>query len=370
MIDIKRMQEVYSEALSDFYRYEPKEIEYAKHLVMKNVKELGVSFPDEFATLNILNVGTGRESVALQQLGARHVYHFDISEIAVQALNQLKRKDPRYANISSCHRDICEPQKLPINDGIDLVYLSGVLHHLYDPATALKNIFDVMNHGARLFIRIYRSGILYYLIVDFIRRFIRYEQRQIFKEIFLKKYPEETPVTKNLYASAYDEFFVEILRLYDPGELDAYFLNHGFEVLYPQNCPPYDHENNARLDYNSVSLFYYHRPSFKMANTVTKTVKFPVHVDQLRDIAYHEEHIQKTVCLMNTFLRDLKMYPPRHLVELALDLYEIVFVPRQNSILQKRVELGAIDYTPPVPCLVSGQDLHHAIQERLRRSSL
>lgn len=73
-----KMSETYSDIYQDQYNLDPKVVNYATKMIKKNLAEMGVSFR-QIKKMNVLNVGTGIETIVFRKLGAKKVYHFDIS---------------------------------------------------------------------------------------------------------------------------------------------------------------------------------------------------------------------------------------------------------------------------------------------------
>ncbi|HUS97141.1 MAG TPA: hypothetical protein VMX97_10410 [Hyphomicrobiaceae bacterium] len=116
----KEMRDVYAQIYQDSYNLEPQAMEVAMDRVTKNLGEFSLSKID-LAGMNVLNVGPGREALALHKMGAKRVFHFDISDLAVGAIHRAQLNSPALSNIQSSRRDFCAREDLPIDEGIDLV---------------------------------------------------------------------------------------------------------------------------------------------------------------------------------------------------------------------------------------------------------
>ena len=313
----RRMTEVYAHIYEDFYAFEERAMAAASAIIQKNLEEIGIS-PEQLKTLQVLNVGTGREAMAFHRLGAKAVFHFDISGKSVSILSKLRRADPAFRNIHTRRLDVCDPSGLRLEAGIDFVYLNGVLHHLHDPAAAVRNIAAVLNPSAKCFFRIYRSGCLGFYVTDFIRRFIRYQDRREVMRQFALLYPQPSEASRLLYVDLYDNFFVPVLQLYDPVQVDAYFERLGFRACVAQRHAAYDHAD-TRPSGQGVSLYYERRGS---ARAGRRPAPFPPHIDQLQGIAYRESHIQATNALMSEFLARAGRLSQQARVKTAVALYE------------------------------------------------
>ena len=86
-----KTEKVYSKIYNDKYNYHPKQAFYAKKNIIKNLKQSKINLRD-LKKKNILNIGTGIESVVFNKLGAKKIYHFDLSRRAVKNLSKLSKK--------------------------------------------------------------------------------------------------------------------------------------------------------------------------------------------------------------------------------------------------------------------------------------
>ena len=77
--------------------------------------------------LDVMDVGTGRQSLSLSMLGAKSVDHYDLSKAHVERFSQLLNDKYSHLNIKTHNLDLCE-SALPI-EKYDFVYLSGIVHH-------------------------------------------------------------------------------------------------------------------------------------------------------------------------------------------------------------------------------------------------
>lgn len=336
MLKIKhaqRMTSVYSHIYADFYELKEDALAQAKTIIQKNLRESGIDL-SSFKGMNVLNVGPTREAVALHALGAKNIYHFDISDVAVESILKIKSQNRDFDNLYTRQTDICINQDLGISEKIDFVYLSGVLHHLYDPRRALENIFRNLSCRPKLFFRIYRSGSLAFFVVDFIRKFIGWSDKDRVVKLFRDKYgSNKTGEIMILYADMYDNFFVPTLRLYIPKAVNRFFGAYGLGVSVRQNFVDYDHANTAV--YGQGWSLYYSCADFKYNDRIKAS--FPGHLDQLQGIDYKEDYIKETVNLMKEFLVRANAVARETKIAMALELY------RASQLYRSRVSVCAAE---------------------------
>jgi SAM-dependent methyltransferase len=320
----KRMADVYSHIYGAFYDFESRSMERAHAMIGTNLEELGVAM-DLLPSLNVLNIGTGRETLVFHQLKAKKVNHFDVSMRSVSRLNEMSRT-PEFSSIRSTQADICIAGALKLDHEIDLIYLNGVLHHLHSTGVAAKNLAKSLRPSARVFFRIYRSGSLGFFVVDFIRRFVTYDDFQLYSKIGAERF-SDTEDPAGIYADVVDDFFVPVLKLFDPRALDVYFEKNGFKVLRPREFKEYDHADTG-VGGQGWSLYYEY--SGAGAEGIDESA-FPEHVDQLHGIEYAESFIKRTVVMMDEALDLMESVSAMDRINFALDMYEVSQTYRRAS---------------------------------------
>lgn len=318
-----RMQAVYEHLYQDRYRFKTNEVANAEALIVKNLGEMGL-MPAFLHGQQVMDMGTGRQSVAFSRLGAKTVFHFDISPVPVEALTGLAAEEPRFANIRSQRVDICLPADLDVPGGLDLVYMVGILQHLHNPGQAMVNILPVVNPGGYVYFRNYRSGTLNMLVVDFLRRLVPRDAGEAFANQFAYRYPgfllhhdnTHQNVLARFYTSLYDHLFVPVLNLYNPRQLDGFFREAGFEPVIDYCGPIYNHDNDMVLGGTGISLYYQRR-----RHGAAELPPFPRPVDQLAGLDYAEPFIRRTVELMTIMLERADRLSLSQILNFAIDAY-------------------------------------------------
>lgn len=124
---------------------------------------------DDISTMRVLDVGTGRQSLALAHLGASEVAHFDISRANVKNFKRFLNK--KGLKITSQLADICE-RKLNENGNFDLIYLQGIIQHVKDPSKAIQNLSKSCAPGGKVWFYHYQAGAVYHLYSETYRSII------------------------------------------------------------------------------------------------------------------------------------------------------------------------------------------------------
>lgn len=120
--------------------------------------------PEDFKDRLVLEVGcgSGRPASVAATFGAE-IIGIDLSE-AVQTAYSLTQRYPLLHVVQS------DAYALPFRPCFDFVYSVGVIHHLPDPAQALRSILKVLPPGNRLVIWVYGIREIWYKPVDWMRK--------------------------------------------------------------------------------------------------------------------------------------------------------------------------------------------------------
>jgi SAM-dependent methyltransferase len=116
--------------------------------------------PGHVSGLRVAEIGsgTGRIVRMLLSAGAAHVVALEPSA----AFDVLKRNTAEYGQRVTCLR--ATGDQLPREEAFDLVVSIGVLHHVPDPAPAVRAAYDALRPGGRMLVWLYgREGNAFYL---------------------------------------------------------------------------------------------------------------------------------------------------------------------------------------------------------------
>jgi SAM-dependent methyltransferase len=361
-----KMTDVYKHIFTDRYVFHEKENKDIDALLSKNLVEVGLA-PKDLQDRVVLNNGTGYETMAFHRLGAKQIFHYDISEVPVKNLQELSM-DEKYSNITSQKADLCKVD-YDIPGGIDVVYLSGAVHHFWNPEAAMYKLLPVLNKDARIFFRVYRSGSLKFFVSDFVKKFANFEGSKVIDEVFSKKFgaflKDEGKTKENMYVHLntvlYDDTFVPVLFLFDINKIDEFFELNGFKRLIDNDLPDYNHDDRE-IDCTMTSVAY------QKISDRTDEVKgqFSGHINQLTDIEYKHPYIAETVALMEKTIPVLKDLPPEEQMDVVCDLFFYSDGYRSRKYYHKDGSpLHASDEEFAV--LKTGEGVNRKIQELLRR---
>jgi SAM-dependent methyltransferase len=111
--------------------------------------------PDAFRGRRVLDAGCGigRHAYYAATWGAEEVVAFDLSD----AVETARRNLEGLANAHVVQGDLLQPPLKPgtEEDGFDIVYSIGVLHHLPDPSAGIRSLARLVRHGGLMAVWLY-----------------------------------------------------------------------------------------------------------------------------------------------------------------------------------------------------------------------
>lgn len=126
-----------------------------------------ISIKDKIKDYKVMDVGTGRQALALHKMGVKKIDHYDISLENVKNFTKFLRKNR--LEIKSLQADICDNN---FNKGTtyDFIYLQGIIQHVRSPYCAIKNLSKASNNNAVLWFYNYQAGPMIQLYVEALRK--------------------------------------------------------------------------------------------------------------------------------------------------------------------------------------------------------
>jgi len=146
---------------------------------------------------------------------------------------------------------------------------------------------------------------------------ISYQDFQLTSLMAAEKFGN-TDDPSGIYSDVIDDFFVPVLKLFDPRQVDNFFIRNGFNALMPRQFVEYDHANTGPGG-QGWSLYYEYLGGDASQLPIRD---FPEHIDQLHGIVYSESFITKTVGMMDAVLERSGRMSAKSRIALALRLYE------------------------------------------------
>lgn len=126
--------------------------------ISQNLPTIASDYADLSQGVEILNAGcgSGHESLMIGHFHPKA--NITAIDISLSSLSYAKRKAIEHGyedRIDFYHCDLLEPQEL--NKKFDVVYSSGVLHHLDDPKNGFKSLLSVLKPGGMLYVALYST---------------------------------------------------------------------------------------------------------------------------------------------------------------------------------------------------------------------
>lgn len=252
--------------------------------------------------LDVMDVGIGRQALALYFLGARSVSHFDISERNVKAFSDILKKRYKNKPITTTCVDLCETA--PPREKFDFVYLNGIVHHFPNTAKGLRNCADAVRLGGKIWVYFYRSGTFKWFICSMIRALVDadfIEQAFISSALIYADGDTANYITSRIM----EDFFVSYINLYTPFEYTAFMKLLGFEVCGNDNLSPLCRVNHECL-YHSATLVFKRNKLSDITNNTDDLLLPSANINQLDPLLYEDDRPKKSIELFNKFKDKVK----------------------------------------------------------------
>ena len=189
-----------------------------------------------------MDVGTGRQALALNKMGAKSVDHFDISKGNINKFKRfldtsnLKIKS-KYADISSIEFATDEKFKR-----YDCIYLQGIIQHVKDPLQTLKNLSFVCNDNGVIWLYYYQSGSPTHLYWDAIRKILGSSLNNL---SFIHSYLRMIKFSDKFINMIMDNIGCSYRHLLDSSFYIEVMKQNGFELI--MNKDIFDNKNGLNL---------------------------------------------------------------------------------------------------------------------------
>ncbi len=258
--------EVYHSIYMERYSLSENHVKEASNYINKNLSQLrALGFAHE--NLNILTVGTGREVKAWSNIDAcKSIQHFDISPEATEAVASIDCKD---TNITSDIFDLCSDVETATSNysssiPVNLIYLSGVYHHLQSPFQALKNLCQFAGEECWFLFRVYRAGTARWGLVSWLRENANTASPDqvidVAKGVFTNLNFGNILVNAPAYIleNYIDNVLVPNCHLFDPILMSSWLSQFGFSIKEwtdPSSLGPLGHFGESVVANGSTVIF-------------------------------------------------------------------------------------------------------------------
>jgi ubiquinone/menaquinone biosynthesis C-methylase UbiE len=151
--------------------------------------------------------GTGRFSIAMAEMGARHVVAADLGE---ESLEMAKKMANQYQldNIEFVKQDITDLRQWN-DDYFDFVASNGVLHHTLEAERGIREHYRITKKGGIFWLYLYGDGGIYWLVYDQLKMVLHH-----FREKEVKRMLNQFNVRQGLAYTFLDNVMAPIRKYY------------------------------------------------------------------------------------------------------------------------------------------------------------
>lgn len=193
----------------------------------------------------IIDIGTGFQAITASKMGAKFIYHLDISDEQVLWMQQYC-KEQGIDNIKSMQCDITK--EIPILNEVDLVLVFGVWHHLDKPSEFIKNLIPALNkNNSFIWLRNYRSGTWSRWLVAQLRDIAKNIDTQVLEKILQTRYPQD--IFNQWKGDMLDDLFAPIWQAFHPKQFEIKDIS---TIINKQSWEYNfnDYDENFRVDFH------------------------------------------------------------------------------------------------------------------------
>ena len=247
----------------------------------------------------ILDIGTGRQALALYEIFKGKIYHYDINKKNVQNLKKIISKKKLRKKIISKAVDVVKFNKFN-KDYFDLVYLQGIVQHFSRPEIGIIKLLRTIKKGGYAWIYFYKSG-TFMQFCNFALRDI-FHRSNIINKISIKslntiiKNSKKIIGTKKkdlfIFDSFVDSLFVPYAWLFEYKNIRKAFKNSNFKIIKEVTCSKNESKYNHRTKHSAFIISL--KKTSKHMKVNTKFLSKTYSVNQL-SIDYKNLEMKKIV---------------------------------------------------------------------------
>jgi len=139
--------------VNSYYIFQHQNLGNSRKILLTQVMAYVEKHNKKLSNLKILDIGCGKGNLllCLNELGAEQLFGIDILPFPFHFFNDVSHIKKKFEEIKYMKLDI-DKSRIPLeSESIDIVFLTGVLEHLYNPA----NVFNEIDRICK------RKGLLY-----------------------------------------------------------------------------------------------------------------------------------------------------------------------------------------------------------------
>ena len=308
---------------------DPGVIKSYKRSIKSDLAKAGISL-DKLKDWVVMDVGTGRQAIAFQRLGAKLVHHYDISPENVRNMeNFIEGNSLKNVMTTECV-DLVK-RKFP-EGKFDFIYLNGIVQHFSQVGTGLRNCSQALKQGGYLWLYFYRSGTFLmftlYLIRDLISNFSEIKEYFVNSILLYSDTVQPNFIVSNIM----DDFFVPHFNLYTTRSYISLLNKCGFEIVSSSKLDCAERDVEHEFAHSSVVVTCKKTRSTDLSKVEAEKLLPQKSVDQLNPENYSSKEIIKTISCYADLKKALlnKKIPRSVIMCIAFRLYRFIQSTNQN----------------------------------------
>lgn len=260
--------------------YSKKNILHISRLINKNLKKMGIK-KNFLKDKIIMNVGSGRESLALLNYNPKKIFHYDISNTNIKRFKKYIVKNNLESKIISLQKDISKV-KLP-KKKFDFIYLHGIIQHVDKVNKAIDNLISSMKLNGKMWFYFYRAGSFNIFLGSLQRFFLEKIKIHTFKN-----YLENNIKDKNFIDGIMDDCYVPNRQLFFPIDYKNYIERNGCKIYGNTFLKKY-YPKIDFMNYHQSVVFFVKKKSNLRSRIKTLDKKYNINV--LNKKFYKDENL-------------------------------------------------------------------------------
>ena len=299
--------------------FKEKTLAESKKIIKADLVKAGVL--NKIKKFNILDVGTGRQSVSFSKLGAKSVEHFDISYHHVKRFKKIL--DIRFPNNNIKTKNVDLTKFKLKKECYDFVYLNGIVHHFKNVHNGLYNCANSIKVGGRIWCYFYRSGTFKWFVCSMIRKLlINIDAKEAFESLSI--YFGKGDSNNYIVGRVMDDFFVPHIHLFSANQYIEYMKTLGFKMVGHDNAYPLDNINHKKL-HHSASIVFEKIQSTPIKKKIPQKILLTSvnSIDQLDEKYYSEKNILECIKEFKKALKNLNKFSNYKIWMLVLSMHEL-----------------------------------------------
>ncbi|QFR48350.1 methyltransferase domain-containing protein [Sulfurimonas lithotrophica] len=252
-------KDFFSDSVHKYIAYKDidKTLEKYEKRILNELKLRGYG-PEFLKDKIIIDIGTGFQAIIACLMGAKFIYHLDISTKQVSWMKDYCTLN-NIENIKSIECDITK--KIDVAEKVDIVFVFGILNHLEKPSRFMNNLIPVLNlNKSHILFRIYRSGSWSRWLVSYLREISNKIDHDIIENRFKIMYQNDQ--YNQYYGDLMDDLYAPIWKVFHPRQFD---INNITKMIDKED---WDYnfssrDENFRVDINVNKKNIQHLRNFK-----------------------------------------------------------------------------------------------------------